>query len=380
MLFIYRFLYRYVYMFCFLFLSKNLLCADSTLILNQLSIVRKLEKGINAMYNWQFDSADSIYAILSKEVAHHPVIPFFKSQLILWKNSPIDYQSAIFRDIENLLMKTIYISEKILTQDKQHLEAIFFKMSSHALLALFYRDNGEIFKAVAQARWVLKYLSNAKQLKEELRDFYLSIGLYNYFREAFPEKYPIYKPLVIFFPSGDKKTGINQIYYSATNGLFSHAEALHFLTEIYLEYEYNKQKAIQSAHNLVKLYPQNQYFYIKYIEVLVLVKDFEKAQHQINLSKENRGNIDRNFYKVASQVLQAMIYDLQNHNLEEAKRLYLISKEEIEDIPQSEVHFKAYIYMGLSKYCEKEEEKKEYQQLSQKYDKDNILKTLERYE
>ncbi len=381
------FVYHYLrlYVFCLICGSFYLPTAlpsnatsnkDTTFILIDSALTEKLERGVAAMYNWEFDSANMIYDLLTEKFPHHPATPFFKSQLTYWKNAPLDYRSPVFTKIVDYLKQSISYSDRILKEYSEHREAVFFKMMSHALLSLFYNDMGETLKAARQARWILKYLSIAKKEKEKLNDFYLGVGIYNYFREAFPERYPIYKPIAIFFTAGDKEKGLFQLHYTANHSLFSAAEALNFLTQIYLEYEYEKEKATEAAYELVRRYPQNRYFYIKYIEVLILIKNFEKAQYHIDQMQKYA---DEPFYQMSCLTLQAMLYDLRDKDAYQARKTYLEARQMIAATGEVELQFRAYIYDGLSRYASKERERKYYKQLGHKNDKEGMLKVLKKY-
>ena len=61
-------------------------------------------------------------------------------------------------------------------------------------------------------------------------DFYFFTGVYNYYREAYPEAYPVYKPLALLFPKGSKTKGLEDLLIASKNSIFLKAEAFSFLS------------------------------------------------------------------------------------------------------------------------------------------------------
>jgi tetratricopeptide (TPR) repeat protein len=65
---------------------------------------------------------------------------------------------------------------------------------------------------------------------------------------------------MFFFPSGDKKKGIEQLNNTAQNGKYAKYEAQYFLMTLYFSYENNPFKASEYAEILTKEFPDNPIF------------------------------------------------------------------------------------------------------------------------
>lgn len=52
-----------------------------------------------------------------------------------------------------------------------------------------------------------------------------------------PDEFPAFKPLLIFFPSGDKDQGIKDLKRVAEKGRYAKYEAQYFLMTLYQEFE-----------------------------------------------------------------------------------------------------------------------------------------------
>jgi len=102
----------------------------------------------------------------------------------------------------------------------------------------------------------------------------LGTGIYNYFAEAIPEKFPVVKPLLLFLSSGDKKLGEMQLKASASKARYASIEAKVVLMQIYYSFEPNNHEAIQIARELHTRYPNNPYFKKYYARLLVRTGDY----------------------------------------------------------------------------------------------------------
>ena len=67
-------------------------------------------------------------------------------------------------------------------------------------------------------------------------DFYFFTGLYNYYREAYPEAHPIYKVLAFLFPRGDREKGSAELQNAGANSIMLKAEAYSFLVIHFSEF------------------------------------------------------------------------------------------------------------------------------------------------
>ena len=61
--------------------------------------------------------------------------------------------------------------------------------------------------------------------------------MYDYYAVAIPDKYPFLKPLMLFFPDGDRERGIEALQRTVRDGRFVRTEAAYFLLQIYYLFE-----------------------------------------------------------------------------------------------------------------------------------------------
>ena len=91
-------------------------------------------------------------------------------------------------------------------------------------------------------------------------DVKLGFGIYNYYADVIPNEYPFIKPIMIFFPKGDKNKGIKELMLVAEKGKYARYEAQYFLMSLYYHYENNNQKANEYSKLLNSEFPDNPLF------------------------------------------------------------------------------------------------------------------------
>ena len=308
-------------------------------------LVRQMARsGANHIYNLNMDSAILYIMKIDKEVPGHPVVPLMKAMTLLWANIPTISQET-FAMIEGQLDSVIRLSnEKDPELDDP--EIMFFAMSAYGLLAEHYADRGYAIKAVGEAKRAYRLLRHGFDLTDDYPEYLLSIGLYNYFREKYPEKHPIYKPLLWFFKNGNKELGIMQLERAATEAILTKAEANVYLSYIYLRYEHQPKKAQEYLQKLCDTYPNNYYVKAKYLESIANPKDFQNAPLSMINSLINHENL---YYKLAGYIFLGYYEEKVVFNRLDAEKAYRIGLSFSDQLPDHGDFFKGFGYLGLGR-------------------------------
>ena len=66
---------------------------------------------------------------------------------------------------------------------------------------------------------------------------------------------------MIFFPSGDRKKGLEQLRQASLHAKYAQVEATYFLMQNYFTYEKDYASALELARKLHEIYPNNSMFY-----------------------------------------------------------------------------------------------------------------------
>lgn len=220
--------------------------------------------GINHIYNIKFDKANDDFIQLEKAYPKHPAGKFFKAMIIWWQIM-LDQDNESYDELfEDKLEEVIDFCDEILDENDQDIDALFFKGGALGFRGRLYSIRKEWFDAALDGKDALPIVYEAYEIDPTNEDVKLGFGIYNYYAEAIPEKYPFIKPAMIFFPSGDKEKGIKQLEAAAEKAKYAAVEAEFFLMNLYYQFEDDYNKALTYAESLHNKYPDNPIFH-KYL-------------------------------------------------------------------------------------------------------------------
>ncbi len=221
----------------------------------------RTQRGIQAVYNLEFEKAKTEFKELIRLKSDHPAGHFFLA-MIEWERILIDLdnESNDERFIA-LLEKTIEVCDERLDKNEDDVTALFFKGGSIGFRGRLYANREDWVKAANDGRIALPIVQQAYKLAPTNYDVLLGIGIYNYYAELIPEQYPFVKPLMIFFPDGDRVKGISQLRQASEKAEFANIEASYFLMQLMFQYEKQFGNALEIAVRLHEKYPNNVVFH-----------------------------------------------------------------------------------------------------------------------
>jgi tetratricopeptide (TPR) repeat protein len=270
---------------------------------------------------------------------------------------PTSADRALF---EKNMFNAIEICEKNEETDYKA-EYLLSNIGARGLLLLFYADNGLTRDVMSVASSTYQYVKQSFDYTKTYADFYFITGLYNYYREAYPEAHPVYKPVALLFPKGDKARGLKEMQIASKNAIVLKAEAYSFLSGIYISYENNFQQAYQYSKALHELYPNNIQYIATYIKNLLLVKNYTEAENAV---KNGRTLSDNAYFQAQLNILNGIIYEKKHHNIRQAQYYYGKGVKDLNSFGTIGEEFIAYGYFGLSRMSQDKQQKKEYRKLA----------------
>ncbi|HZY09964.1 MAG TPA: hypothetical protein VFF29_02320 [Bacteroidota bacterium] len=223
-----------------------------------------IQKGIDYVYNLSFDSARAEFHQVLQLRPDHPAGTFFLAMVEWWKIiADIDNTSNDERFL-SLLEKVIDICDKRLEENEDDLTALFFKGGAVGFRGRLHGNRQDWLNAANDGRIALPIVQQASKLDAKNYDILLGTGIYNYYAEAVPEKYPLVKPLMVFFPKGDRQKGIAQLRLASEKASYANIEATYFLIQLLYNFEKKYTEALPLALKLHQKYPNNFIFH-KYV-------------------------------------------------------------------------------------------------------------------
>jgi tetratricopeptide (TPR) repeat protein len=199
-----------------------------------------------------------------------------------WKIMP-NTQDKTYDDIFLAYMdSTIDVAETLYDDYPAYkTEASFFLAAAYGFKGRLYSDEDRKNwrKAASAGENALDYLNLNNQSTNSLSpEFLFGDALYNYFSVWVPENYSALKPLMWFFPKGDKALGLKQLKEVSYNAFYTRTEAMVWLMRILNSYENDQPQAFQISEYLFQSYPDNPYFHRYYARMLYQMGRFAEAE------------------------------------------------------------------------------------------------------
>ena len=220
----------------------------------------RVNEGIKLIYNIKFTEAEKTFRSVMADYPQHPAGRFFLAMIDWWKilldPDNESYDEIFFQKLEDV----IYQCDQLLDKNPKDVDALFFKGGSIGFRGRLRAFRESWLKAADDGREALPIVEEAAALDPNNMDVQLGFGIYNYYAGVIPNEYPMIKPLMIFFPEGDKEKGIQQLKNTAFNGKFAKYEARYFLMTLYYRYENNSMLADDYAKMLTNDFPDNPVF------------------------------------------------------------------------------------------------------------------------
>ena len=322
--------------------------AQNLPLFNSAKLLDMVDRGGDYIYNQEFAAAEKVIDSLERKLPDHPIVPMMRAMSLAWRDQPLRTSSAVYPEHEKYLMETIAKSEQISQLDSNNLEAMFFEMSAHGLLAEYYAQEGSSFKAVSQAKQTYNLIKRTMAHTSESSELLFLSGLYNYFREKYPERHPFYKSFLWIFKSGDIEKGLIQLDSAVHYSKIVKIEASLYLSYIWLRYENRADKARYYLERLHNMYPANDYFKAKYLECLMRQKDYESAMPLINSLQLHK----KPYFKMCGEVFLGVYQEKVEKNLMEAQKSYKRGLAAGSNSPDKGEYYRSIAYLGLGRIAE----------------------------
>lgn len=263
---------------------------DGWLLLDE-SIKNELSGAVSNLYNFKYERAERQFRSLKRRYPEHPMAYFMMGLSQWWKIVPTNisttqYDRAFFAYMDTTITK----SEALMAKNRNNYEAAFFLAAAHGFAARLHSERSNWRKATIHSKRALDYVEKAKSANGLSPEFLFGEGLYNYYAPWISEHYPLLRPILLFFPDGNKPLGLNQLREVANYGFYTGPEAKIFLMKILASEENNPFEAYMVSRELAYAYPDNGYlqrFYARMAFVTGSLPEAEKISLDI-LDKINR--------------------------------------------------------------------------------------------
>lgn len=236
-------------------------------------------KAINQLYNFKFDSSMRSLKFLKYEYGWHP-LPYFLIGLNYWWRIQPDLNNERYDDVFNAYMDTSLYLAKRLHKEVNPIEGSFFLAAGYGFKARLHSDRENYRRAALDGRKALKYLKESQNYTEYSPELLFGDGLVNYYSKWIRENYPWLRPIMAFFPKGDKEKGIEQLREVSRNAFYARTEAQYYLMTILFHDRGDYAQASLISSYLYNTYPDNSFFHRWHARVLYQMGRRRQAERE----------------------------------------------------------------------------------------------------
>lgn len=338
---------------------------DTTLILiSDLGVQLECTQALNDLYNFKFDKAEAQFRYLRYKYKWHPLPYFLMGMIEWWKIMPNTKNESYDKTFFAYMDSTILVAENLFINHPEYkIEAAFFLSAAYGFKGRLYSDEyrKNWRKAAVAGKAALDYLEVSKSKQDLSPELLFGDALFNYFSVWVPENYPALKPILWFFPKGDKKLGLEQLKEVSYNAFYTRTEAMVWLMRILNNYENDDARAFQISEYLYQTYPDNPFFHRYYARMLYGMGRYTQAEP---VCKDILAGIDSgktgyeaNTGRYAAFFL-GQIYEARR-NYDEAKKYYQLCIRYAKELDVPESGYYLYSLIALGEIAEKQGNKKE---------------------
>lgn len=303
-----------------------------------------VKKTVDHIYNMRFPEAVEVSDSINIKYPGHPVYLLLRGLIIYWREYPLLTNSEFTSEFEKLMYDCI---EKCEEPDQENeAEFLLANLCARGSLLGYYAGADLHSKAFSLGRSTYRLLRRSFGYKEEFPDFNFFTGLYNYYREAYPEAHPLYKPVFSLFPSGDKQKGLEDLQIAFDGSIFLKAEAATFLSSINKFFENDFEKSGYYSEVIFKYYPGNIVYLLNCIEDQLLTKKYEEAEKLLAHRLTRNENV---YFQAQLNVLNGILYEKKYKDFDKAETLYLQGIEKLRGFSSYGKQYMAFAYYGLSR-------------------------------
>ena len=285
-------------------------------------------QALNDLYDFKFAKAEQQFIWLKQKYKWHPLPYFLMGLSEWWKIMPDTRNNSHDNRFLAYMDSSILVGENLFNHHPEYkIEAAFFLAAAYGFKGRLYSDDERKSwgKAASPGKSALNYLEISKEQNYLSPELLFGDALYNYFSVWVPENYPALKPVLWFFPKGDKALGLKQLKEVSYNAFYTRIEAMVWLMRILNSYENDQAEAYRLAEYLHQTFPNNSYFHRYYIRMLYsrgMLTELEK-QSKFVLARIDSGKVG---YEATSGRYAAFylgqLYDIKKR-YDEAKPYYL---------------------------------------------------------
>ena len=314
-------------------------------------------EAIEDMYDFNFERAKRGFITLKKQYGWHP-LPYFLSGLNYWWQIVPNIYNEDYDDDFIAEMDTALVLAERLYKKVNEVEGAFFMAATHAFRGRLFSERGQYTKSAVAGRKTLKYLAIVRENEDYSPEILFADALFNYYAVWIRENYPLLRPLMAFFPKGDKELGVQQLNEVATNAFYSRTEAQYFLMRILALEENDLVGGLRVSSYLYETYPNNAYFHRFFTRMLYQTGKYRRAEKECKLILQRVDSSQLGYESNSARYAAFFLGHINElkKNTDDAKKYFLLSIDHSKKAGATKMGYYFYSMLRYARISENEEE------------------------
>jgi len=215
----------------------------------------KILKGINLLYNLQFDDAEDLFNEVIAESPNKPA-GYFYLTMVTWSRMVAGFWSPeTVEEYKQRTDRTVSVANKRIKNNVANSYDYFYLGGALGFLGRFELMRAEWLSSFLTAKKAIKALKTCKKMDPNNRDVLLGLGIFDYYTARLSGVLKFLSYLLLH--KGNKEKGLRKLHTAAEKAIYSGVEAKSVLLHIYLFLEEECSKAPALARELGEKYPQD---------------------------------------------------------------------------------------------------------------------------
>lgn len=315
-------------------------------------------RGIELLYNWDFDRAETIF---QKYMAKNPDEPlgYFYNAMVTWSRLASGFWSPeTVREYEQRVDRTVSIAEVKIEKGEADSFTYFYMGGALGFKGRLHLMEHEWLPSFKLALRAVESLEKCHELDPDNKDVLLGLGIYDYYTARLSGflKFMSY----LFIRKGDAEEGLHKLDTAANEAVYAAVEAKSVLIHIYLFMESRYDRALPLALELTNRFENNpRFIYFLGLAYLKLNRDddYRSILRMIRERGKQSGNgIPPQIWKHRALYLESCHDMFLKHYGRAREKLEIILKEADSNLDPSMAVFPL-LKIGMSYDLEGERDK-----------------------
>jgi tetratricopeptide (TPR) repeat protein len=225
----------------------------------QSDLYQKIQEGIAAYYNFDFEKANKIFDEIIREYPKDPLGYYMKLETKWWMLINQIDNTESNEEFVRILEKSIDVARAQVQQNRKNAGARFFLGVTYGRWGMYEGILGKKWSALKKSIKGRDYLLEVEKMDPTITDIYTPLGIYDFYTATQSQ---FIRLLGAFFYRlyGSKKNGLAKLQTAMEKGTYTRDEAKFYTALFYLQFEGRYDEGLKLLQELHTRFPDNLTF------------------------------------------------------------------------------------------------------------------------